>query len=70
MEKFAITVIGKTILRSAINVAETEIEQTETESPSADEYKFFLDKTNLKKTLKIWFQFQIKNEPSDWNIIL
>ena len=70
MEKFAITVIGKTILRSAVNVAETEIEQTETESPSADEYKFFLDKTNLKKTLKIWFQFQIKNEPSDWNIIL
>ena len=51
-------------------MAETEIEQTETESPSADEYKFFLDKTNLKKTLKIWFQFQIKNEPSDWNIIL
>ena len=70
MEKFAITVIGKTILRSVVNVAETEIEQTETESPSADEYKFFLDKTNLKKTLKIWFQFQIKNEPSDWNIIL
>ena len=35
-----------------------EIEQTETESPSADEYEFFLDTINLqKKPQKIWLTF-------------
>ena len=34
-----------------------EIEQTETESPYADEYEFFLDTINVKKTLKIWLEF-------------
>ena len=35
-----------------------EIEQTETESRSADEYEFFLDTMNLSKiTLKIWLTF-------------
>ena len=45
-----------------------EIEQTETESPSADEYEFFLDEINLQKNPKN--VSQIKNEPSDWNITL
>ena len=36
-----------------------EIEETETESPSADRYKFFLDIIDFqkKKTLKIWLAF-------------
>ena len=48
-----------------------EIKQTGTESPSADEYEFFLDTVNLKKNLENLTNIsQIKNEPSDWNITL
>ena len=44
-----------------------EIEQTETESPSADEHKFFLDTINLQKKPENLVNIsQIKNEPSDW----
>ena len=74
LEKFAITVIGKTILRSAVHVIKKtlhEIEQTETESPSAGEYEFFLDMINLHKSPENLVNIsQIKNEPSDWNITL
>ena len=48
-----------------------EIKQTGTESPSADEYEFFLDTINLKKNLENLTNIsQIKDEPSDWNITL
>ena len=48
-----------------------EIKQTETESPSAEEYKFFLDTINLQKNPENLTNIsQIKNEPSDWNITL
>ena len=48
-----------------------EIKQTETESPSADEYEFFLDTINLQKNPENLTNIsQIKNEPSDWNITL
>ena len=48
-----------------------EIKQAGTESPSADEYEFFLDTINLKKNLENLTNIsQIKNEPSDWNITL
>ena len=48
-----------------------EIEQTETESPSADEYKFFLDRIYLKKNPENLVNIsQIKNETSDWNITI
>ena len=48
-----------------------EIEQTETESPSADENQFFLDTINLPKNPKNLVNIsQIKNEPYDWNITL
>ena len=74
LEKFAMTVIGKTILRSAVHVIKKtlhEIEQTETESPSAGEYEFFLDMINLHKSPENLVNIsQIKNEPSDWNITL
>ena len=72
MEKFAITAIRKTILRSASYVTILhEIEQTETESPSAEEYEFFLETINLKKNPEnLVYISQIKTEPSDWNITL
>ena len=48
-----------------------EIEQSETESPYADEYEFFLDTINLKKIPENLVSIsQIKNEPSNWNISL
>ena len=48
-----------------------EIEQTETESPSAGEYEFFFDAINLHKNPENLVNIsQIKNEPSDWNITL
>ena len=48
-----------------------KIEQTETESPSADEYEFFLDRINLQKNPENLVNIcQIKNEPSDWNITI
>ena len=48
-----------------------EIKQTENESPSADEYEFFLDTINLQKNPENLTNIsQIKNEPSDWNIAL
>ena len=48
-----------------------EIEQTETESPFADEYKFFLDRIYLKKNPENLVNIsQIKNETSDWNITI
>ena len=74
MEKFVITVMGKTILRSAVHIIEKlhENEQTETESPSADDYKFFLDTVNLQKKNpeNLVNISQIKNKHSDWNITL
>ena len=46
-----------------------EIEQTETKSPAADEYKFFLDTINpQKKPENLVTISQIKNESFDWNI--
>ena len=48
-----------------------EIKQTETESPSAGKYEFFLDTINLLKNPENLTNIsQIKNEPSDWNITL
>ena len=48
-----------------------ENKQTKTESPSADEYEFFLDTINLQKTPENLVNIShIKNEPSDWNISL
>ena len=48
-----------------------EIEQTKTESPSADEYKFFLDTINLQRNPENLINIsRIKNEPSGWNISL
>ena len=73
MEKFVITVIGKTILKSAVRIIEKlhETEQTKTESPSADEYKFFLDTVNLHKNPENLVNIsQIKNEPYSLNITL
>ena len=47
------------------------MEQSETESPYADEYEFFLDTINLKKNPENLVSIsQIKNEPSNWNISL
>ena len=48
-----------------------DIEQTENRWPSADEYQFFLDTTNLKKNPENWVNLsQIKKELSDWNTTL
>ena len=48
-----------------------KIEQTETESPSADDCKFFLDMVNLQKNPENLVNIsQIKNKPSDLNINL
>ena len=42
---------SKTILRSAVYIIEKlhKIEQTKTESPSVDEYEFYLDTINLQR---------------------
>ena len=48
-----------------------KIEQTETESPSADDCKFFLDMVNLQKNPENLVNIsQIKNKPSNLNINL
>ena len=51
MEKFTITIIGKTILRSDVHAIEKlhETEQIKIESTSADECKFFVDTINLQR---------------------
>ena len=48
-----------------------KFEQTETESPSADEHEFFLNMIDLPKNPENLANIsQIKNELSDWNITL
>ena len=48
-----------------------KIEQTETESPSADDCKFFLDMVNLQENPENLVNIsQIKNKPSNLNINL
>ena len=48
-----------------------KIWQTETESPSPDEYEIFLDTINLQENPENLVNIsQIKNEPSNWNIAL
>ena len=74
MEKFVITVIWKTILRSAVH----EIEKLSMilKIPKLNQLlltnkEFFLDTINLERNPKTLVSIsQIKNEPSKWNITL
>lgn len=58
IERFAITLIGKTILRSDVLVTEKlhKMKQTKTEV-AADKFNFFLDTINLQKNPKLWLAF-------------
>ena len=67
MDKFAITVIGKTILRSALH----EFEKPKLNHVLLTNTSFSLIREIFKETLKNLADIsQIKNEPSDWNITL
>ena len=73
MEKFAITVIGKNILRSAVRVMEKL--STKLNKPKLNHLlltnHLFLDTITLQKNSENLVHIsQIKNEPSDWNITL
>ena len=74
MEKFVITVIGKTILRSAIHKIEKLfmiLKIPKLNQLLLTNKEFFLDTINLKRNPKTLVNIsQIKNEPSKWNITL